>query len=63
MGQITAFNGERESLHLDVSVFLFPLFRSSNKKKYRPPPVLVTATNVCFAFIRADPDRESYKFS
>lgn len=63
MGQITAFNGEREPLHLDVSVFLFPLFRSSNKKKYRPPPVLVTATNVCFAFIRADPDRESYKFS
>lgn len=63
MGQITAFNGEREPLHLDVSVFPFPLFRSSNKKKYRPPPVLVTATNACFAFIRADPDRESYKFS
>lgn len=62
MGQITAFNGEREPLHL-ISVFPFPLFRSSNKKKYRPPPVLVTATNVCFAFIRADPDRESYKFS
>lgn len=62
MGQMTAFNGEREPLHL-ISVFPFPLFRSSNKKKYRPPPVLVTATNVCFAFIRADPDRESYKFS
>lgn len=62
MGQITAFNGEREPLHL-ISVFPFPLFRSSNKEKYRPPPVLVTATNVCFAFIRADPDRESYKFS
>lgn len=61
MGQI-AFNGEREPLHL-ISVFPFPLFRSSNKEKYRPPPVLVTATNVCFAFIRADPDRESYKFS
>lgn len=62
MGQITAFNGEREPLHL-ISVFPFPLFHSSNKEKYRPPPVLVTATNVCFAFIRADPDRESYKFS
>lgn len=62
MGQITAFNGEREPLHL-ISVFPFPLFRSSNKEKYRPPPVLITATNVCFAFIRADPDRESYKFS
>lgn len=62
MGQITAFNGEREPLHL-ISVFPFPLFRSSNKEKYRLPPVLVTATNVCFAFIRADPDRESYKFS
>lgn len=62
MGQITAFNDEREPLHL-ISVFPFPLFRSSNKEKYRSSPVLVTATNVCFAFIRADPDRESYKFS
>lgn len=35
MGQITAFNGEREPLHL-ISVFPFPLFRSSNKEKYRP---------------------------
>lgn len=52
MGQITAFNGEREPLHLDVSVFLFPLFRSSNKKKYRPPPMLVTATNVFRVYSR-----------
>lgn len=38
----------------------FLLFRSSNKEKYRPPPVLVTATNVCFAFIRADANRINF---